>query len=149
MAATIGKNSELLESPDEEVGIGGCTGNCQGLCIACFSVCPVLKVELPRAFESERFPIGNLGRRGLSEAIETSGHCENDGSRNSAHNSSPAARGDTSADVHFWLGVSYYRLGDVDAATRELALAADASSSRSERALYSAKLDWLRSRQPR
>lgn len=55
-----------------------------------------------------------------------------------------AARGDATADVHFWLGVAHYRLGDIDRAARELSLAAEASSSRSERDLYSAKLDWLR-----
>ena len=55
-----------------------------------------------------------------------------------------AARGDAAADVHFWLGVAHYRLGDIDRAARELSLAADASASRRERDLYSAKLDWLR-----
>lgn len=53
-------------------------------------------------------------------------------------------RGDTAADVHFWLSVAHYRLGDVEQAARELARAAEASASRSERDLYSAKLDWLR-----
>ena len=60
-----------------------------------------------------------------------------------------AARGDAVADVHFWLGMAYYRLGDIDRATRELSLAADASASRSERDLYSAKLDWLRAHHAR
>jgi tetratricopeptide (TPR) repeat protein len=60
-----------------------------------------------------------------------------------------AARGDASADVRFWLGVAHYRLGDVDRAARELSLAADASASRSERDLYSAKLDWLRAHHAR
>jgi len=36
-----------------------------------------------------------------------------------------------------------------DRATRELSLTAEASASRSERDLYSAKLDWLRARQAR
>lgn len=58
-----------------------------------------------------------------------------------------AARGDTSAEVHFWLGVAHYRLGDNERATRELSLAAEVSASRGERELYSAKLDWLRARQ--
>ena len=58
-----------------------------------------------------------------------------------------AARGDTLAEVHFWLGVAHYRLGDIERATKELSLAAEASASRSERDLYSAKLDWLRTRQ--
>jgi tetratricopeptide (TPR) repeat protein len=60
-----------------------------------------------------------------------------------------AARGDAVADVHFWLGMAYYRLGDIDRAARELSLAAEASASRSERDLYSAKLDWLRAHQAR
>jgi Tfp pilus assembly protein PilF len=58
-----------------------------------------------------------------------------------------AARGDASADVHFWLSVAHYRLGDVKRAQREMALASEASASRSERDLYAAKLDWLRARQ--
>lgn len=57
-----------------------------------------------------------------------------------------AARGDASAEVHFWLGVAHYRLGDIDSAKREIALASEASASRSERDLYAAKLDWLRTR---
>ena len=60
-----------------------------------------------------------------------------------------AARSDASADVHFWLGVAHYRLGDIDRAARELSLAAEASASRSERDLYSAKLDWLRAHRAR
>jgi Flp pilus assembly protein TadD len=54
------------------------------------------------------------------------------------------SRGDSSADVHFWLGIAHYRLGDFEQAGRELRRAAEASASRSERDLYSAKLDWLR-----
>ena len=60
-----------------------------------------------------------------------------------------AARGDATADVHFWLGVAHYRMGDIDRAARELSLAAEASASRSERDLYSAKLDWLRAHHAR
>jgi tetratricopeptide (TPR) repeat protein len=55
-----------------------------------------------------------------------------------------AGRGDTSPDVHFWLGLAHYRLGDFEQASRELRRAADASASRSERDPYAAKLDWLR-----
>jgi tetratricopeptide (TPR) repeat protein len=55
------------------------------------------------------------------------------------------ARGDAAPEVHYWLGVAHYRLGEVAQASRELALAAEASASRSERQLYSAKLRWLRS----
>jgi tetratricopeptide (TPR) repeat protein len=54
------------------------------------------------------------------------------------------SRGDSSADVHFCLGIAHYRLGDFEQAGRELRRAAEASASRSERDLYSAKLDWLR-----
>jgi len=60
-----------------------------------------------------------------------------------------AARGDAAADVHYWLGVAYYRLGDIGRAARELSRAAEASASRSERDLYSAKLDWLRAHHAR
>jgi tetratricopeptide (TPR) repeat protein len=58
--------------------------------------------------------------------------------------SKEAVRGDAAADVHYWLGVANYRLGDLEAAAREMSLAAEASASRRERDLYSAKLDWLR-----
>ncbi|MGB3427039.1 MAG: tetratricopeptide repeat protein [Burkholderiaceae bacterium] len=57
-----------------------------------------------------------------------------------------AARGDASADVHFWLSVALYRLGDIERAKREMSLASEASASQSERQLYAAKLDWLRAR---
>ena len=60
-----------------------------------------------------------------------------------------AARGDAAADVHFWLGVAHFRLGDIERAPRELSRAAEASASRSERDLYSAKLDWLRAHHAR
>ena len=55
-----------------------------------------------------------------------------------------AERSDAAADVHFWLGMAHYRLGDIDRAARELSLAAEVSASRGERDLYSAKRDWLR-----
>ena len=58
-----------------------------------------------------------------------------------------AARGEESPELHFWLGVAHYRLGNIERATRELALAAETSATRSDRDLYSAKLDWLRARQ--
>jgi tetratricopeptide (TPR) repeat protein len=60
-----------------------------------------------------------------------------------------STRGDATADVHFWLGVAHYRLGDIERATRELSRAAEASASRSERDLYSAKADWLRAQRAR
>jgi len=54
------------------------------------------------------------------------------------------ARRSDAAEVHFWLGIAYAQLGDVDRATRELTRAAESGATRSERDLYSAKLDRLR-----
>ena len=65
------------------------------------------------------------------------------------HFAKEAARGEATADVHFWLGVAHYRLGDIERAARELSRAAEASASRTERDLYSAKLDWLRAHHAR
>lgn len=50
------------------------------------------------------------------------------------------ARADYSAEVHFWMALASWHLGDVDAARRELAQAVDASTTGADRALYSAKL---------
>jgi tetratricopeptide (TPR) repeat protein len=60
-----------------------------------------------------------------------------------------AGRGDAGAEVHYWLGLAHLRLGDHEQATREFALAAESSASRSERDLYTAKLEWLRAHQMR
>jgi Flp pilus assembly protein TadD len=60
-----------------------------------------------------------------------------------------AVRGDAAADVHFWLSLAHYRLGDIDRAARELSRAAAASGSRSERDLYASKLAWLRAQHTR
>jgi TolA-binding protein len=60
-----------------------------------------------------------------------------------------AVRGDAAADVHFWLSLAHYRLGDIDRAARELSRAAAASGSRSERDLYASKLAWLRAQHAR
>jgi tetratricopeptide (TPR) repeat protein len=57
-----------------------------------------------------------------------------------------ASRGDPPAEIHYWLGLAHYRLGNIEQAGRELERAADASASRAERERYSAKLDWLRAR---
>ena len=54
-----------------------------------------------------------------------------------------------SAELHFHLGVANYRLGDMRQATKHLTLALENSTSRSDRDLYSAKLAWLRSREPK
>jgi len=50
-------------------------------------------------------------------------------------------------EFHFWLGLANFRLGEFDTARKELALALENSSTRSDRDLYAAKLAWLKSRQ--
>ena len=49
-------------------------------------------------------------------------------------------------EFHFWLGLANFRLGDLDAARKQLALAAENSGTPGERDLYAAKLAWLKSR---
>ncbi len=48
-------------------------------------------------------------------------------------------------EFHFWLALAHFRLGDEAQARKHLALAADYSTTRGDRALYDAKLAWLRS----
>ena len=55
------------------------------------------------------------------------------------------ARADYNHEFHFWLGVAYFKLGDIERAQRQLLLALERSSARSDRDLYAAKLAWLRS----
>jgi Flp pilus assembly protein TadD len=47
-------------------------------------------------------------------------------------------------EFHFWLAVAYMGLGDMDNAREHMAIAADNSTTRKDRDLYSAKLDRLR-----
>ena len=47
-------------------------------------------------------------------------------------------------EAHFWLAVASLQLGDARDAERHLKTAIDHSTTRDSRALYSAKLDWLR-----
>jgi Flp pilus assembly protein TadD len=54
-------------------------------------------------------------------------------------------RADYSHEFHFWLGVAYFKLGEVERAERQLLLARERSSERGDRDLYAAKLAWLRS----
>ncbi len=56
------------------------------------------------------------------------------------------ARADYHHEFHFWLGLANYQLGDIDRARKHLSMALDSSPTPKDRALYSAKLDWLRSR---
>lgn len=55
------------------------------------------------------------------------------------------ARADYHPEFHYWLGLANLRLGDVERARKHLTLALENSTTRKERDLYSAKLDWLRS----
>jgi Flp pilus assembly protein TadD len=55
------------------------------------------------------------------------------------------ARADYNHEFHFWLGVAYFKLGEVDRAQRQLLLALERSSAHDDRDLYAAKLAWLRS----
>jgi tetratricopeptide (TPR) repeat protein len=48
-------------------------------------------------------------------------------------------------EFRYWLAAAYARMGDADAARREMALAVQYSSTYAERDLYAAKLDRLRS----
>jgi tetratricopeptide (TPR) repeat protein len=54
-------------------------------------------------------------------------------------------RADHSSEFHFWLGVAHFRLGEIAQARRQMALAIENSNTRSDQALYSAKLERLRS----
>lgn len=54
------------------------------------------------------------------------------------------ARADYHAEFHFWLGLANLQLGDVERARKHLRLALDNSTTPQDRAIYSAKLDWLR-----
>lgn len=47
-------------------------------------------------------------------------------------------------ELHHWLGVAYYRLGNLAEARRHLALAASHAGRARDRELYAAKLEWLR-----
>ncbi len=47
-------------------------------------------------------------------------------------------------EFHFWLAVADYRLGDVDRARKQLALALENSTTRGDRDLYAGKLAWLK-----
>jgi len=47
-------------------------------------------------------------------------------------------------EFHFWLAVTDFRLGDVELARRQLELALENSTTRSDRDLYAAKLAWIR-----
>jgi tetratricopeptide (TPR) repeat protein len=53
------------------------------------------------------------------------------------------ARADYNQEFHYWLGVAYYKLGEIERARRQLALAMEKSASQGDHDLYAAKLAWL------
>ncbi|MBS0448203.1 MAG: tetratricopeptide repeat protein [Proteobacteria bacterium] len=53
------------------------------------------------------------------------------------------ARADYNGELHFWLGVAQLRLGNDQAARKELQLALKNSTTRNDHAMYAAKLDHL------
>ncbi|HMC16076.1 MAG TPA: tetratricopeptide repeat protein [Albitalea sp.] len=56
-------------------------------------------------------------------------------------------RADYYHEFHFWLGLASFKLGDYDAARKQLALAMENSANRGDRDLYAAKLAWLKAQQ--
>ena len=50
-------------------------------------------------------------------------------------------------ELHFWLASAYYRLGEISRARKHLAIAMDYSPTRTQHALYAAKLDRMRTYQ--
>lgn len=48
------------------------------------------------------------------------------------------------SEVHFWLAVAYFRLGETERATQHLALAVDNSTTQQSQALYAGKLALMR-----
>jgi tetratricopeptide (TPR) repeat protein len=59
------------------------------------------------------------------------------------------ARADGYHEFHYWLGLANFELGDVEQARKHMARALEVSTTRSERDLYSAKLDWIQARRNR
>lgn len=54
------------------------------------------------------------------------------------------ARNEYSAEIHHWLALACWHLGDAAGARQHLALAVENSTTGSDRALYSAKLAWIK-----
>ena len=57
------------------------------------------------------------------------------------------ARADYYHEFHFWLGVANFRLGEMALARKHLKLALENSTTRGDKDIYAAKLDWLASKQ--
>ena len=54
------------------------------------------------------------------------------------------ARADYHAEFHFWLALANFKLGDIEPARKHLTLAMENGATRNDRALYAAKLAWLK-----
>ena len=53
------------------------------------------------------------------------------------------SRADYNQEFHYWLGVAYFKLGEIERARRQLSLAMEKSTTRGDHDLYAAKLAWL------
>jgi thioredoxin-like negative regulator of GroEL len=58
-----------------------------------------------------------------------------------------ARRAPSNHEVQFWLAIAHFLLGEVEQARTHLAQARENSTTRRDHALYSAKLEWLKSYQ--
>ena len=54
------------------------------------------------------------------------------------------ARADYHAEFHFWLALANFKLGEIEPARKHLTLAMENGVTRDDRALYAAKLAWLK-----
>ena len=54
-------------------------------------------------------------------------------------------RADHNSEFHFWLSLAHFKLGELTLARKQMAFAVENSNTRSEQALYGAKLERLRS----
>jgi tetratricopeptide (TPR) repeat protein len=59
------------------------------------------------------------------------------------------SRADYQSEFHYWLGLASFRLGDVEQASKHLALAREYSTSYGDREIYAAKLAWVKAHSPR
>jgi len=59
------------------------------------------------------------------------------------------ARDEDNHEFHYWLGLADFQLGNVEQAREHMAHALQVSTTRRERELYTAKLDWIRARSGR
>ncbi len=55
------------------------------------------------------------------------------------------SRSENQSEFHFWLASAYFKLGEIKAAQKHLALAKENSSTPKEHALYAAKLERIKS----